>query len=369
MRRLIPSLVTLGILVPLGAMADETDREELQKILETVWKARKSEILAGEPVPARSVPSTDPAGQRVCPLHRVTLLEFVIEKETRQEEPDAPLVVVGQTTAYFCRPGPEMYVKRESEGTETVWLGPVRDPAFPIAEEKPIEIPGGTDTDPKPDAATREAVEKALQKHMTDSGDQGFFEGRFADLKEIPGAMDALFDIFETTTDRQMRHLAIEALGEIADKSGADRMRRIANDSKYENHRMQAGVALYRMGDDSVVQSDIDQMKMALERTPDAAQQSQIHGTLGLYHSLIKKEDEALVHYQKSVELDTTNQMAHYNLACSYSKLGRVDDALHSLEDAAKNGYADWEWMMIDGDLKAVRDDPRFKEIYLKYRK
>lgn len=369
MHRLIPFLVALGILVPFGALADETDREELQKIIESVWKAKKSEILAGEALPVQRVPATDPAGQRVCPLHRVTLLEFVVEKETRQEEPDAPLVVVGQTTAYFCRPGPEMYLKRESEGAETVWLGPVRDPAFPIAEEKPIEIPGGTDPGPKPDAAAREAVEKALQKHMTDSGDQGFFENRFADLKEILGATDALYDIFEKTTDTQMRHLAIEALSELADKAGADRMRRIANEPKYERHRMQAAVALYRMGDDSVVQSDIDQMKIGLERSPDAAQQSQIHGTLGLYHSLIKKEDEALVHYQKAVELDPTNQMAHYNLACSYSKLGRVDDALHSLEDAAKNGYADWEWMMIDGDLKAARDDPRFKEIYLKYRK
>lgn len=50
----------------------------------------------------------------------------------------------------------------------------------------------------------------------------------------------------------------------------------------------------------------------------------------------------------------------HYNLACSLSLCGQVDDALRTLKDAVRLGYTDWKWIIKDPDLNMVRCDPRF---------
>lgn len=55
--------------------------------------------------------------------------------------------------------------------------------------------------------------------------------------------------------------------------------------------------------------------------------------------------------------------MVLYNLACSYALTGRRDDALNTLSQAVRFGYADADWMMRDGDLQSIRDDPRFRAL------
>lgn len=51
----------------------------------------------------------------------------------------------------------------------------------------------------------------------------------------------------------------------------------------------------------------------------------------------------------------------HYNLACSLSLCGQVDEALMTLKEAVRLGYADWKWIIRDPDLNMVRCDPRFE--------
>jgi len=50
-----------------------------------------------------------------------------------------------------------------------------------------------------------------------------------------------------------------------------------------------------------------------------------------------------------------------YNLACSYALTGDTPRALDTLEDAVRQGYRDFLWMARDRDLKALRDEPRFR--------
>lgn len=50
----------------------------------------------------------------------------------------------------------------------------------------------------------------------------------------------------------------------------------------------------------------------------------------------------------------------HYDIACSEARLGRVNDAVLSLEQAAKAGYADAENAASDADLSSLRSDARF---------
>ena len=56
-----------------------------------------------------------------------------------------------------------------------------------------------------------------------------------------------------------------------------------------------------------------------------------------------------------------TDGYVHYNLACSLSLCGQVDEAFMTLKEAVKLGYSDWKWMIKDPDLKMIRSDPRFE--------
>ena len=63
-------------------------------------------------------------------------------------------------------------------------------------------------------------------------------------------------------------------------------------------------------------------------------------------------------------ELKPENPVVQYNLACSYSLLGRVDEALAVLKKAILLGYDDFQFILKDKDLKNLRKDERFKQLF-----
>jgi tetratricopeptide (TPR) repeat protein len=74
--------------------------------------------------------------------------------------------------------------------------------------------------------------------------------------------------------------------------------------------------------------------------------------------------------YETSLELDRRltrilpyDDVAHYNLACSYSVLGFVDAGLTALRRAIELGYDEFEYMNEDRDLETLRKDARFQEM------
>lgn len=62
-------------------------------------------------------------------------------------------------------------------------------------------------------------------------------------------------------------------------------------------------------------------------------------------------------------QLRSTDPMAWYNLACSYSLLHRIDDALEALRLALERGYSDLEFLGKDPDLADVRRSPKFRQL------
>jgi len=52
-----------------------------------------------------------------------------------------------------------------------------------------------------------------------------------------------------------------------------------------------------------------------------------------------------------------------YNIACVYSSVGEIDDALNCLEKSIRKGMAEVDWMKNDSDLDNLRDHPRFKAL------
>jgi tetratricopeptide (TPR) repeat protein len=74
------------------------------------------------------------------------------------------------------------------------------------------------------------------------------------------------------------------------------------------------------------------------------------------YEGALAVEEQALEEYPG-------NALAHYNIACMSSLLGRTDDALDHLA-AALDGYPDYvENARKDKDFEPIRDDPRFREL------
>ena len=52
-----------------------------------------------------------------------------------------------------------------------------------------------------------------------------------------------------------------------------------------------------------------------------------------------------------------------YNVACAYSILGDLDDALEMLDHAVQHGRGNLEWIEHDPDFDNLRSDPRFDAI------
>ncbi|MDP8260275.1 MAG: tetratricopeptide repeat protein [Candidatus Gygaella obscura] len=74
--------------------------------------------------------------------------------------------------------------------------------------------------------------------------------------------------------------------------------------------------------------------------------------------------------YQKGFEIDLrlsqikkNDPIVYYNLACSLSLLGRIEQALSALSKAICLGYNDFDYINQDSDLNNLREDKRFREL------
>ena len=74
--------------------------------------------------------------------------------------------------------------------------------------------------------------------------------------------------------------------------------------------------------------------------------------------------------YARGLEIDLRlarlrprDPIVHYNLACSYSLLGRIDEALRALERSVQLGYSGLAHLLADDDLDNVRRDARFARV------
>ncbi len=109
---------------------------------------------------------------------------------------------------------------------------------------------------------------------------------------------------------------------------------------------------------------ELDFFEGVLHRNPDFVDALRVHGnnlTLkGRYADGLKID-------RRLVDLRPRDALAHYNLACSYALLKKVDAALRALRKALELGYRDLGYLRQDPDLDAVRKDPRFRQMLREY--
>ena len=75
--------------------------------------------------------------------------------------------------------------------------------------------------------------------------------------------------------------------------------------------------------------------------------------------------EEGLKVDQKLAKLKPKDPVVFYNLACSYSLLKELDVSLEALRKAIKLGYDDFSYMQKDLDLENLRQDKRYKTLFI----
>lgn len=96
-----------------------------------------------------------------------------------------------------------------------------------------------------------------------------------------------------------------------------------------------------------------------LKEQPDFIEALMALGDLYTKKGMIK---EGLEIDLRLLSLKPNDPIVLYNLACSYSLGGNIEEALKTIQAAIDNGYDDLEYLLGDEDLENLRSDPRFKE-------
>ena len=104
---------------------------------------------------------------------------------------------------------------------------------------------------------------------------------------------------------------------------------------------------------------------------------------VGIYEAALRREPERLPvlealgnayaragRLEKGLEVDRRicaivpgNPVAHYNLACTLSRMGETDEAADALQHAIALGYRDKDQIETDPDLENLRASKRYREI------
>ncbi len=66
---------------------------------------------------------------------------------------------------------------------------------------------------------------------------------------------------------------------------------------------------------------------------------------------------------KRALAAEPEEPFVFYNVACVYSLVGEIDQAIKCLDDAITFGMGQRDWFEHDPDLHAVRDDPRFQAL------
>jgi serine/threonine protein kinase/Flp pilus assembly protein TadD len=104
-------------------------------------------------------------------------------------------------------------------------------------------------------------------------------------------------------------------------------------------------------------------LKLAEERIELNPEDARAYNVAGSLLAGMGDSEHALEYAKRAAEIDPEDTVTLYNAACTYTMLGKHDEALTTLETALDKGYGHKEWIEHDPDFDAVRDNPRFKAI------
>ena len=118
-------------------------------------------------------------------------------------------------------------------------------------------------------------------------------------------------------------------------------------------------------GEQRDLDTKIEFIEGLVRRDPNYVDALQI---LGDHYTQRGRISEGLKVDERLARLEPGNPLVFYNLACSYSLAGDIDQAANALERALQLGYRDFEWLARDPDLKQLRAHIAFDDLKAKIR-
>lgn len=125
-----------------------------------------------------------------------------------------------------------------------------------------------------------------------------------------------------------------------------------------------AGLGQIKLG-----QRQYEQAIPLLTRAIEAGMRnSQMYGQLAYAQIHAGQNEAAIKSYEKAFEAGippgaNTRGVAHFNMACAYTRLGQKDKALEALSNAIAAGFTERNAYENDDDLKPLRGESRFQEL------
>ncbi len=101
-------------------------------------------------------------------------------------------------------------------------------------------------------------------------------------------------------------------------------------------------------------------MEDRLELNPDDARAANLAAA---FLARLGDPGKSVEYADRSLAIDPEDPMLLYNVACTYTALGRTEDALNCLERAVDKGFGHKEWIDHDPDLDPLRDNMRFQAL------
>jgi tetratricopeptide (TPR) repeat protein len=118
-------------------------------------------------------------------------------------------------------------------------------------------------------------------------------------------------------------------------------------------------------GEQRDLDTKIEFIEGLIRRDPNYVDALQI---LGDHYTQRGRIVEGLKVDERLARLEPGNPLVFYNLACSYSLSGVLEQAANALEKALQLGYRDFDWLARDPDLKPLRGHAAFDDLKAKIR-
>ena len=78
---------------------------------------------------------------------------------------------------------------------------------------------------------------------------------------------------------------------------------------------------------------------------------------------MLGEEERADRWLRRALEVDPSDSIVLYNVACNYAIMGRAEASLDYLENVIENGTVSPDWMRNDSDLESLHGHPRYEAL------
>ncbi len=111
----------------------------------------------------------------------------------------------------------------------------------------------------------------------------------------------------------------------------------------------------------NLVQQRVQVLEAHLRKMPEDARGRTL---LATDYTQMGRADEAVREANLAIALRPNDAVVLYNVACTFGKLGRAQEALAALKKAWEAGFKDASWVRRDPDLSILHGDPEFEKLY-----